>query len=74
MALAMQDDFAEAIPHYQSALASEPELMGADYNLAVALERVGRLEKARRHYARAVEIDPSDDDARRALARLRKTN
>ncbi len=45
--------------------------MGVDYNLDVALERVGRLDEALGYYERAVELDPSDDAARAAAARLR---
>lgn len=69
-ALALQGRYAEAIAHYQAALAAAPDLMGVDYNLAVALEHAGRTGEALHHYQRALALDPSDEDARRAIARL----
>ena len=71
-ALALQGDYAAAIPHYQAALRAEPDLMGVDYNLAVALEERRRVDEARRHYERALGLDPTDVDARAAVARLRQ--
>lgn len=70
--LALQGDYARAIPYYRAALAAEPGLPGADYNLAVALEQVGRIDEALAYYERAVKIDPSDNEAREAIARLRE--
>ncbi len=71
-ALALRGDFTGAIEHYQAALAVEPGLIGVDFNLGVALERVGRIEEALRAYERAVTRDPSDSEARNAVARLRR--
>jgi 4-amino-4-deoxy-L-arabinose transferase-like glycosyltransferase len=70
-ALALREDFTGAIEHYQAALAVEPGLIGVDFNLGVALERVGRIEEALRAYERAATGDPSDAEARNAAARLR---
>jgi len=70
-ALALRGDFPGAIEHYQAALAVEPGLIGVDFNLGVALERVGRIEEALRAYERATTGDPSDAEARNAVARLR---
>jgi tetratricopeptide (TPR) repeat protein len=69
-ALALQNDYEAAIPHYQAALRAEPDLLGVDYNLAFALERTGRVDEALRHYERALGLDPTDVDARAAIARL----
>jgi 4-amino-4-deoxy-L-arabinose transferase-like glycosyltransferase len=71
-ALALRGDFTDAIGHYQAALAVEPGLIGVDFNLGVALERVGRIEEALRAYERAATRDPSDAEARNAVARLRR--
>jgi len=70
-ALALRGNFTGAIEHYEAALALEPWLIGVDFNLGVALERVGRIEEALRAYERAATGDPSDAEARNAVARLR---
>ena len=67
----MPGDHAGAIPFYEAALSAEPTLMGVEYNLGVSLERVGRLVEALKHYEQAVELDPSDNAARDAVARIR---
>ena len=64
-------NFAGAIEHNEAAIAIEPGLIGVDYNLGVALERVGRVEEALRAYERAVARDPADGEARAAVVRLR---
>lgn len=70
-ALAVAGDHAAAIPYYKAAQRADLELLGVDYNLGVALERVGRLDDALNHYDRSVELDPNDEEARAAAARLR---
>jgi Flp pilus assembly protein TadD len=71
-AMALQGDYAGAIVHYQRTLAADPTLFGVNYNMGVALERVGRTNEALTHYEKASELEPSDEDARRAVARLRR--
>lgn len=71
MALALSGRFEDAIPHYRAALDLEPERADADYNLAVALEQTGRFAEALHHYQQALEVDPSDEQAHRAIKRLR---
>lgn len=70
LALAMQGRFAEAIQHYEVAVRSGIDLPGLDYNYAVALENAGRHEDALRHFQRAMQRDPNDVEARRAVERL----
>ena len=69
-ALAVQERFAEAAHHYETALSYAPTLVGVHYNYGVALERLGRLEDAARQFGRAIELDPHDADARESLERL----
>ncbi|MCH7808759.1 MAG: glycosyltransferase family 39 protein [Planctomycetes bacterium] len=71
-ALAVQGMYGEAIPHYKAALGIEPTLIGVEYNLGVALEQVGRVNEALVHFERAVDQDAQDDEARRAVVRLRR--
>ena len=70
LALAMQERFAEALTHYETALRSGVDLPGLDYNYAVTLENVGRREDALRHYVRAMERDATDVEALGAVERL----
>ncbi len=73
-ALALKGEYERAIEHYRRAVVVKPSLPGLHYNLAVALERTGRVKEAVRFYELAVERDPSDVDARAAVARLRSTD
>jgi 4-amino-4-deoxy-L-arabinose transferase-like glycosyltransferase len=69
-ALALRGHHEAAIPLYQAALNAAPGLLGVDYNLGVSLERVGRMDDALNHYRQAVRVDPGDQEARAAVARL----
>ena len=53
-----------AIAHYEQALAHDPGLRPARYNLANSLARTGRLEDALPHYRIAVSSDPASVGAR----------
>ena len=70
-ALALRGDYGRAVEHYERALHAARTLAGVDYNLAVAQEQLGQRDAALRRYERALQLDPSDEDARRAIARLR---
>ena len=70
MALALQGKHSEAIPAYEQAIGSEPNLPGGHFNLAVALEQTGSLAEAKKHYEMALRQDPADLEARSALQRL----
>jgi tetratricopeptide (TPR) repeat protein len=60
----------EAIEHLEAALALDPGLGPAHYNLGVVLERLGRTEEAAREYRSAVALDPGDAEARNNLGLL----
>jgi tetratricopeptide (TPR) repeat protein len=42
---------AEALPAYERAIAADPELADAHYNLALLYEHAGRKQEAVRHFA-----------------------
>jgi tetratricopeptide (TPR) repeat protein len=71
-ALAISGDFERAVGHYEQAAAIRPNLPGLWYNFGVALEQTGRPARAAEAYTRALQHDPADGEARRALERLRQ--
>ena len=54
----VRGDYDVAIVWFQQAVAMRPDSFDVHYNLAVALEQVGRRAEARQHMNRAGEIDP----------------
>jgi tetratricopeptide (TPR) repeat protein len=58
LALEEQERFAEAVEAYRRALAAEPRLPEAHFNLANALRALDRLEVAREHLLLALDQDP----------------
>jgi len=67
-ALDHQGKPAEAIEHFQTALAINPNYLDAHFNIANAMVRQGRLAEAVAHYQKAVAITPNDWEARNNLA------
>lgn len=65
--MAMSDP-AQAIRHYEAALASKPDYVEALTNLGAVLAMSGRLPEARTRFERAVELRPRDPVARFNLA------
>ena len=63
-------DFPEAVRYYREALAREPDNGEARYLLGLVYVSMDRLELARPELARAVELDPANQDARSALERV----
>ncbi len=53
-----------ALAKLQRALDEDPKLPSAHYVIAILYERLGEIEKADKHYRRAVELAPHDPDAR----------
>jgi Flp pilus assembly protein TadD len=51
--------FQAAAEEYRLALACKPDYADAHFNLALALAELGEMEEARRHYLRAVKLNPS---------------
>jgi len=55
---------------YREAIFRSPRSARSHARLGLALERLGDASGARRHYARAAELDPTQVEARRGLRRL----
>ena len=53
-------DWAGASQAYREAAAQQPDLAEAHYNLAVALDRMGNKEEARKHYVAAANLAPGN--------------
>ena len=51
--------------------AGQPPLAAAHWRLGMVHERQGRIDDARADYEAALRLDPKQEDAKRALARLR---
>ena len=65
-----RNDYAAAIPHLESALASDPENVNARFNLAYAFQAAGDNESAVRHYRLVASQQPDLLPARQNLANL----
>lgn len=59
---AERGDFAAAVLQYEAALRAQPQASRIHYPLAVALQRLGRPEQARRHLAQRGEREPAIPD------------
>lgn len=68
-----RSSFDEAIKHYELALAVDPNYALAHYNLASALDAVGRNSEAVAHYNKALAISPTYADAHYNLALVYET-
>jgi tetratricopeptide (TPR) repeat protein len=60
----------KAIAAFEKALALDPQTSGVNYNLGLIYQQRGETEKAAAHFWRALDVDPSDDDARIRLRQL----
>jgi tetratricopeptide (TPR) repeat protein len=67
---ALEGDFADAARQFRLAVDESPEDAGTQFNLAQALERLGRAGEAREHYQRALELEPAHAHARARLAAI----
>jgi tetratricopeptide (TPR) repeat protein len=67
----MQGDWNGAIEAFERRLALADGITATFVNLAFACEQVGRLEEARAHLERALELDPEEPTARANLERVR---
>ena len=68
--LAQKGDLARAVALYEEAIRRRPTAL-THFNLGLTLERMGRPAEARRHYRRALVLDPSLEPARARLGALR---
>lgn len=63
------EDAPGAIQAFESAAASDPNHFDSQTSLAALLTREGRLDEARLHWQRALEIRPADPNVRQQLRR-----
>jgi Flp pilus assembly protein TadD len=61
----------QAVASFERALALRPANGMAHYNLGLIAARRGHAAEARVHFERSLAIDPSSEDARRALEELK---
>lgn len=59
----------EALKEFQQELAVDPRSSAAEYETGEIYRRRGDFGHARDHFARAIQIDPSEEEAQIALAR-----
>ena len=60
----------KAIAAFERALALDPKAPSVNYNLGLIYKQRGETEKAAAHFWRALDVDPSDNDARTRLRQL----
>lgn len=72
-ALLAEGRLRDAIAHYETAASIHYDNAGLHYDWGIALMRDGKLEDAIGHFGLAVELDPSFDDARRALSQAQRS-
>jgi cytochrome c-type biogenesis protein CcmH/NrfG len=60
----------KAIAAFERALALDSEAPSVNYNLGLIYKQRGETEKAAAHFWRALDVDPSDNDARIRLRQL----
>ena len=68
---ALRGDFTSASAYFARCVEVAPDNPAAHFNLAQAMERLGRLDMAEKHYRRALTLDPALQNAmcaRRARA------
>jgi len=65
--LAARGDLLGAVRLFAESVQRRPDSPLAAYNLAVTLERLGKIDDARTYYARALELDPTLTAARQRL-------
>jgi cytochrome c-type biogenesis protein CcmH/NrfG len=67
----VEEDQLKAIAAFEKALSLDPEAPSVNYNLGLIYKERGELQKAAAHFWRALDVDPSDKDARIRLRQLR---
>jgi len=60
----------KAIAAFERALTLDPEAPSVNYNLGLIYKQRGETERAAAHFWRALDVDPSDNDARIRLRQL----
>ena len=69
--LLVQGKAAEAIPHLETAVSLQPDLVDASFLLGEAFRQQGKTDQARLHFERVLEINPEFIPAQKALQNLR---
>jgi Flp pilus assembly protein TadD len=64
----MQGEIDEAVGHFRQALAIDPQLTSAHYNLGVSLQKLGKPDEAIEHYRQVLQSVPSSIEARYSMA------
>jgi Tfp pilus assembly protein PilF len=54
--------WAEATPHFESAIQADPNLPEAHFNLALTLHKLGKHELATQHFQKAGELAPESKE------------
>ncbi|MCC5657103.1 tetratricopeptide repeat protein [Nostoc sp. XA010] len=62
-----------AVVYYQTAIALQPDLVEAHYNLGVVLQQQGKWEEAIACYQKALEFNPQHQEANMNLAQIYQT-
>jgi tetratricopeptide (TPR) repeat protein len=65
-----EDSQRKAIAAFERALALDSKAPSVNYNLGLIYKQRGEIEKAAAHFWRALDVDPSDNDARIRLRQL----
>lgn len=60
----------KTIAAFEQALALDPKAPSVNYNLGLIYKQRNEIEKATAHFWRALDVDPSDNDARVRLRQL----
>ncbi len=68
--LARDEEQLKAIAAFERAIAINPIAPSVHYNLALIHRDRGEMEQAKTRFRQAIQANPNDRDARRALARL----
>jgi Flp pilus assembly protein TadD len=71
VSLVLLNEPAEAIRHFEASLRIRADQPLVHYNLGLLLQRLRRFDQALLHLETAIQLNPSDQDARDAAARLR---
>lgn len=69
-AKALQGNFDAAIAHFERALADEPKWADAVHNLALTLEKAGRLEEAKAHWKKCLDLVADSEGRAKIQAHL----
>lgn len=64
------EQYAEALAHYEAAAALKPDQAGVQLGCGRMLVKLGRKDEARARFAAALKLNPNSEAAKKALAEL----